>query len=215
MRYVQLLASTVYAELIDINDADLIQETLYVTNGSLGIAQIQISTAMGEKLFTDITPQEARDAYEEFLNSPLVPTSVHVLVQDKIFKRPGDEMKLAINRKLRTPQYAIEAAAKLIHLHLSRASGNRTKAWATKFGFKWDGTNLADPQDIYGFVDGADKAEKEQQLAGMTSGIHNTPSITGATAVDGAVFPNAFFQADLGSRIAQDLFDMGIFRAII
>jgi hypothetical protein len=209
---VQLIAAVIFAELIDIDEKDLIQEEMFVTKGSVGIAQIQIDSAIGEKLFTDITTTEQKAAYDEFLSSPLQLTSIAALIYGKFLMGPDAELRLAVNRRLRTPQQAIDAAAGFIRLHLAAASGNRAKAWASAFGFTWPGTPLSSPQDFYSYVAGVNQKEKEANLAAMTAGRHNTPSITGAASISPGTFGNALFQADSASRIAKELFDSKIFR---
>jgi hypothetical protein len=208
----QLVAGVIFAELIDITKEDVAQGLLLVTEGSVGIAQIQIKTAIDEKLFTDISKAEERDAWEEFLSSPLVPTSAHMLLWDTVLKKPGDELRMAVSRRLRTPQHAIDAASRYIRLHLERASGNRTKAWPVRHGFSWTGSPVSNPQDFYNFVSGTTLREREGGLAAMVAGIFNTPSVLRAGTLGPDDVPNAEFQADSARRIAGELFDLQLFR---
>jgi len=209
----QLVAAVILSELVDISFADILQDGdwYFATRGSLGIAQIQVSTAIGEKLFPSIPPDELRDAYEDYSMAIGGPTS---LVQSLVYwelMSDAEKRRLAVSRRLRIPQHAIDAAAKLVSLHLQRAATNNANAWPSSFGFSWTGTPLASPQDIYSYIDGADQGAREENLAAMVEGIHNTPSINLAKSIGPDEFGNAQAMATTAQRIAEELYDLKLF----
>jgi hypothetical protein len=94
---------------------------------------------------------------------------------------------------------------------LKRAASNRANPWPTKFGFTWTGAALATPEDIYQCVSGSVQQEREENLASMVEGIHNTPSINLATSIGPDEFGNATAMATTAKKIASELYDLDLF----
>lgn len=207
---VQLLALVILNELADISLADLLQSDMAVTSGSLGIAQIQIDTAMKDNLFPDLTKQEGEAAYNEFISSLPSPKS---RLAARLMRTEDKEKRLAINRRLQIPQHAIDAAGREIRMLLNQMMANTGAAWQTKFGFTHKGVAVPlGAQAIYDDIAGGSQRDKELNLAHMVTGAYNSPKVITAANPDMANFPNANIHGTNSERIAADLFDFGLFR---
>lgn len=205
---VQLLAAVILNEMADIDWRDLAQSDLAVTKGSLGVAQIQIDTAMRDNLFPDLTAAEGERVYDQFVDSQRYYSS---RVAARMMRTADKERRLAINRRLQVPQHAIDAAAREIRLLLDRMIANPGAAWQTSGGFTHTGLAPgADPQTIYAGVAGAGQREKEQRLTQQTTAAYNSPDIIIAT--NPSTYRNATIHGSNSRLIAADLFDFGLYR---
>lgn len=147
---VQLLATVILNEMLDIDVKDVLQEALKPLDGSFGIAQIQISTAIGDRLF------EEDAAYR--------------LAKSMGMLRPF------IQGKLQVPQFAIDAAAKECRLLLDRAARNPQSAWAAacRYSPALAGTG---PAIYQAFPDDLAPVAREKALARFVSAAYNSPGI--------------------------------------
>jgi hypothetical protein len=180
----QLLAAIVLNELADIGLVDIVQEELPISSGSLGIAQIQIDTAIQHNLIPGITDNDA-------LND-----------QDR---------RLQVAAALKVPQIAIDAAAKEIHILLVKAGENAwTSDWQQWIEYPMVLAQPHDPQIYYQYVYGPAQSHREQNLARMMSGAYNSPNIL--TARNRHNFPNAKIHGANAASIAKDLYEFGLFR---
>jgi RHS repeat-associated protein len=184
---VQLLAAVILNELADIDWRDLVQEEIHVEKGSVGVAQIQIDTAIKDNLIPGVT-----DAAEDHTDR---------------------ELRTNVSVALKIPQISIDAAAKEIHLVLEAAGKNPEGPWQRKFDYPFFITQPPDdPQTYYDFVPGGDPLFREMNLAFMIAAGYNSPDITKTHDLtryeDGAILhgKNARF-------IAKDLAIFGLFRA--
>src|SRR5262249_13298441 len=104
----QLLATVILNELSDIGALDILQSGKpFAPSGSLGIAQIQVSTAVKDRLF-DISDDDAQHAFDRWYAGGMMLGS-QTDAEQKAFGR-----KVRASELLQTPQFAIEAAAKEI-----------------------------------------------------------------------------------------------------
>jgi hypothetical protein len=207
---VQLLATVILNELADIDWRDVLQSGLFVSKGSLGIAQIQIDTAMNDNLFPDLTAAEGTKAYDEMVSSlrPGLSRTAARIMQTK-----DKETRLAVNKRLQIPQHAIDAAAREIRILLDRMIANRGASWQTKLGFTHGGLGSGgSAQLIYADVAGSDQREKELKLSNLITGAYNSPNVIAAADSSMSKFPNANIHGQNSRMIAGDLFDFGLFR---
>ncbi|SDP92468.1 protein of unknown function [Mucilaginibacter sp. OK268] len=208
---VQLLALVILNELADIDYKDILQSELGVTKGSLGIAQIQIDTVKNDNLFDDITEQEGKEAYKQMVTNAVRPGLSRYAA--RWMEDADKDKRMAINRRLQIPQYAIEAAAKEIRILLDRMMANRGADWQTRFGFVHAGIKAPlNAQGIYDDVKGTDQREKEMNLANLITGAYNSPKIIQTANSSEDVFPNANIHGDNSRDIAGELFDFKLFR---
>jgi hypothetical protein len=146
---VQLLATVVLNELLDINWKDLAQEQMEVaTHGSFGIAQIEVSTALKDDLL------------------PLDPQTLQLAMAY------GAEGAL-VKGYLQVPQYAIDAAAKEIRILLDRMSSNPSSKWLQMHNYTPGSTS---GQDIYSSFSGSQE-DREAALATIVDAAYNSPDI--------------------------------------
>jgi len=207
---VQLLATVILNELADINWTDTVQSDLFVSKGSLGIAQIQIDTAIKDNLFPDLTEAEGKLAYNEMVANVPSPSGKGAA---RIMQNKDREQRLAINKRLQVPQHAIDAAGREIRILLNQMIASRGSSWQTRFGFTH--TTIPSPlsaQAIYTDVGGSSQREKEVNLANLITGAYNSPNIIRAADSSQNVFPNANIHGQNSRLIAGDLFDFKLFR---
>lgn len=193
----QLLAVVILNELGDIGSIDALQDGLSTSTGSLGIAQIQVDTAMRDGL-VDLAPGAARTGLRRAGSSPGVSLS-----REEIER--GERLRTA--QLLQVPQVAIEAAAREIELLLNRMARNYSRPWQIQHGFTATGPmgNV-----IYDHVGGGSEFNRERNLAQMVSGAYNSPDII--TARDISHFPNATTHGNNAYVLAGELFRFQIFR---
>ena len=198
----QLLAVVILNELADINVLDWAQESPRADSGSLGIAQIQVDTAIKDRL-VDTRPWQAEAALRlagiHFHDHPLHP----YLVQAGLRHR--------VAQQLQVPQVAIEAAAREIEILLRRMITNRTMhLWEQQSGLS--ATRL-DADAVYDSVaPGASREAQEGILARMVSAAYNSPEIVIATAPGRDRYPNANIHGDNARLRAMELYQFGLFR---
>ena len=150
---VQLLAVVIANELLDINVADIAQESLELSvNGSYGIAQIQVDTALKDNLI----PHD-----EQFA----------------LAKAWGME-KPFVKGRLQTGQFAVEAAAREIRLLLNRMEANPESAWVKQFNFS--PTSVAGQRVFDGLPSPLSQELREATLAEMVAAAYNSPDIINA-----------------------------------
>lgn len=216
----QLIATVILNELADINTMDVIQQGM---SGSLGIAQIQVSTATRDRL-VHIPGDDARldqDAQSEWeldimtnMDQPLYrPRSRSGI-------RTGLENRM-VTRRLEIPQFAIEAVTREIRVLLNNMIIKRSNPWQQKFKFNLtDISQLASPNDIYQFVDGSNQLNKEWNMAEMITAAYNSPDIINAVRQqsieegEGFVYQNARIHGGNSRMIAGDLFVMKLFHSL-
>jgi hypothetical protein len=145
---VQLLAVILVNELADIDWRDVLQEKM-AAGGSVGFAQIQVDTALTDRLI----PED-----ELFL-----------------YARACGMERVFVTGRLKIPQFAIEAAATEVRIQLDRAKNTPESAWVKQFSF--DGSKAGSGQAVYdGFAEGTAE-EKEAKLAEMIAAAYNSPDI--------------------------------------
>jgi hypothetical protein len=208
---VQLLATVILNELADIDYTDILQSNLGVNKGSLGIAQIQIDTAIKDNLFPDITPQEGKDAYKQMVTDPQY--SVTGKLAARLMETDDDDKRMAVNRRLQIPQYAIDAAAAEVRVLLNQMISNTGSDWQTRYGFTHKGIPIPlAAQAIYKDVGGASQREKELNLGTLITGAYNSPKIITAVHSDDTQFPNANIHGSNSRLISGDLYNFNLFR---
>jgi hypothetical protein len=202
----QLLAVVVLNELADINPIDVAQSGEGADWGSLGIAQVQVTTAMSENL-VDVTRDEAENEYRRYL---------HQTGHDHEPNRPLTELerrmgrRRRVGRQLQVPQVGIEAAAREIEILIDRMGANLDSPWQRRFNFRARGAN---GDAIYGSV-GAPNATVEQRegmLAMMVAGAYNSPNVIDTGNPDG--FRNALIHGGNAQSHAIQLYRLGLFRS--
>lgn len=185
----QLIAAVILNELADISGVDAVQENM--VGGSVGIAQIQVDTAISHGL----TPQGEGYRLSKLLGM-LAPY---------------------VSGQLKVPQIAIDAAAKEIRIQIDIMVARKDMPWQTKYGFDPLGDASPDPQAVYSYVRSLPENSKDEQLrreavlAMLVSAAYNSPDITKAKK------PKKYGAAAHGANaafIAQDLYELNIFRPI-
>ena len=180
---VQLLAVVLVNELADINWADVLQEKM-ASGGSVGIAQIQVDTALRDKLI----PED--DALS--------------------FARACGMERVFTAGRLKIPQFAIEAAAKEIRIQLDKAKSTTDSAWVKQF--KFDGAKAGIDQKIYsGFSEGS-PADKEAKLAEMIVAAYNSPDILIAKHPER--YSNGPIHGSNAAALARAIHRWGLFRPV-
>lgn len=135
----QLIATIILNELADIKQTDVYQQKIGMQVGSLGMAQIQVETAIKDGLVlfpgdSQRLDQEAQKRYElELLRSMSLQGGP--MPKESLRKQAEREM---VSHRLTIPQYAIEAAAREIRVLLNemvihmRNACNRRLTWCKR-----------------------------------------------------------------------------------
>ena len=203
-----LLSAIILNELADINLLDLGQEWIGVEKGSVGIAQIQIDTAIFHKL-VDVSEEEI-DKYR---------TSTEA-AQRFGGKKPSRNQALRIltGQKLMQPEIAIEAAAREIKKILQNIKACSRGTWRNNFLTGEIKLANRDPNEIYSFVRGGTRREKNINLARMIAAPYNSSGIECVenpgnpfSSDDSGPFANPRKRSDSAALIAGDLFDGNLF----
>ncbi len=177
----QLVATVVLNELADIDWRDVWQQRLDL-GGSLGIAQIQVDTAEANNLV--FYPSDFKQIQQRA-------TSVHDICRAisagrlggiRSCRSPSQNEKIIkrqmVIRRLATPQFAIEAAAREVRRLLDKACKNNQNPWAKRFSFTLNSmASLKSPKDIYNHIKGKDILEKKLNLSEMVVAAYNSPQI--------------------------------------
>jgi phosphatidylserine/phosphatidylglycerophosphate/cardiolipin synthase-like enzyme len=152
----QLLAAIILNELADINGVDVVQSELDVTQGSLGMAQIEIDTVLDHELFPDLSDEEVNKVLRDYQNErdsePLFGEPTQADFHDWL-KDIGFGRRLAVSHRLQVPQQCIAACGRELRILLDRLSEGRGNPWASQFGYRWAGGRSANPQQIYKYID--------------------------------------------------------------
>jgi len=205
----QLLAAVILNELGDINFIDIVQSGPWPTRGSLGISQIQIDTALRDRL-VDVSDAEALRTYAEYIRA-----AGHAHTADMVLEYVPRSMQIeqgrrvAIGRKLQVPQFAIEAAAREIALLLTRMGQNQDKPWQTRHHFTASGPSGL---SIYQQVGTGSQIGREGALATMVTAAYNSPDIIITSDPSEERYPNARAHGDNGGAVARSLYVYGLFR---
>jgi len=201
----QLLAVVILNELADINIVDVLQSGEGADWGSLGIAQIQVTTAMAENL-VDVTPAEAEAAYRQQLRRMGHEHDPHRALTE-YERRAG--RRLRVGRQLQVPQVAIEAAAREIEILINRMGANRNSPWQRRFTFRASGVAGDAIYDSVG-PPNTPRAAREGMLAMMVSGAYNSPNVIDTGNPSG--FRNALVHGTNAQTHAIQLYRLGLFR---
>ena len=204
----ELLSTIILNELADINLLDLGQEWIGVGKGSVGIAQIQIDTAIFHKL-VDVTVEDI----QKYQNS-------NEAVQKFGGKKPprNETIRIITGGKLSEPVIAIEAAAREIRKILENIKACSSSPWTNNFLNGEIILSNGNPNQIYNFIKGESLKEKKINLARMVAAPYNS---TGIECVenpgnpfspnDGGPFSNPRRRSELAAFIAEDLFNVNLF----
>jgi hypothetical protein len=204
----ELLATIILNELSDIDLFDLGQEWVGVEKGSVGIAQIQIDTAIFHKL-VDVRDEEI----EKYQNSTEA-------TQRFGGNKPSRDqaLRVLIGKKLMQPEIAIEAAAREIRKILENIKACPFSPWKNNFLIGEINPVNQSPNQIYGFIKGETQKEKKINLTRMVAAPYNS---TGIECVenpgnpfspnDGGPFRNPRKRSDSAAFIAEDLFSGNLF----
>jgi hypothetical protein len=215
----QLLATVIMNELNDINSADITQQN-WGAGGSLGIAQIQVSTALSHGLLDfpgddDLIDRRAREQYRYRLQNSrqgIVATSL------EDFRRR--ERWQLVRDRLTRPNMAVLAAGREIRRLIERMTQHRSNPWQAKFSFSLtDAALLRHTNDIYDYVDGTSQIEKEMNLAEMVVAAYNSPDIVIAqnqasitAGHEHFIYRNATIHGTNARSVAWRLYTFGMFR---
>ena len=210
----QLLATVILNELADISLFDVIQDNIDVQNGSVGIAQIQISTAIDFGL-VDVSEMEISDYQEKqsFSGGLDIQNSQAVVV-----KPSRDEaLRQLTGEKLKNPEVAIEAVARRVGQLLVQALKN-----PNDFTNEFLIGSPASIDDIYSFVDDGgsnSQMNKERRLANLITAAYNSPDILIAKYPGDPFnidkpgpYPNARIHGVNSRFISDDIFRFNLFR---
>ncbi len=203
-----LLSTIILNELADINLLDLGQEWVGVEKGSVGIAQIQIDTAIFHKL-VDVTDAEIK----KYQNS------------SKAVQRYGDKkpstnqaLRILVGEKLIQPEIAIEAAAREIRKILESIKDCSYSPWREHFISGEIKLKDRNPDQIYDYVKGRTQKEKKINLARMVAAPYNSSGIECVknpgnpfSPDDNGPFANPRKRSVSAALIAGDLFDGNLF----
>jgi hypothetical protein len=206
----QLLATAILNELADINWTDVWQQRLGMS-GSLGIAQIQVDTALQHGLL-DFPGDDARIRREQLRCAADSRHGVCLRSRDSI-------RRSLVYRRLTIPEFAIEAAARRIAQLIELMRQNLTRPWQQRFSFRLaPGTQLASPNDIYSYIAGGSRREQELNLSEMVVAAYNSPDIVIARnrasitpGASGFIYRNGTIHGQNSRSIAGDLFDANLF----
>ncbi|MBI4650394.1 DUF4157 domain-containing protein [Candidatus Desantisbacteria bacterium] len=219
----QLIATVILNELADINLIDVTQQALGM-GGSIGIAQIQVDTALRDRLVHRTGDSEAldRQAQDRWEDEILTSMDTHGRVRPRSREsiRTDAERQMVENR-LTIPQYAIEAVAREINILLNNMVIRRGNPWQRHFGFNLtDISQLASPNDIYNYINGHNQLSKEYHLAEMITAAYNSPEIINAVRQEsiqegssGFIYSNARIHGNNSIQIAGDLYVMNLFHS--
>lgn len=196
----QLLATVILNELADISWGDITQEAWPFSRGSLGIAQIQVSTAVRHNLVPG-----------QLIHSP-----------GPLQSQPPPNPAVVANR-LRIPQFAIEGAARYIRIILEKMCANTDKPWMQAYRFNLTNFNqISRAQDIYNYVAGTNEVEKEATLAKLVAAIYNSEDIVIAQKYESvdenkvsdksARYWQAIVHGNNATSIARLLYRLSLFR---
>lgn len=212
----QLLAVVLLNELADINWTDVWQQRLGM-NGSLGIGQIQVSTAVSDGLLDfpgdqRMIHQRALQAYR-FQSMLGHPPTLTVADYEKMIRLD------LIRTRLTTPQFAIEAAAREIRSLLDRMTKNLGNPWQTRFSFNLTSlSQLSKPEDVYNHIAGLNQREKELNLSEMVVAAYNSPDIIIAKQTSSVtmsdpkvIYRNGMIHGSNSRFIAGQLYDENLF----
>jgi hypothetical protein len=196
----QLLATIIINELADIDFGDVVQDSPSTFSGSLGIAQIQIDTALKDRL-VDVDASQAAEGYRRaglHAHGPFTPEMVEM------------GKRLRAGQLLQIPQVAIEAAAQEIAILLRKAGANQKQPWQQAHLFKATG-----PQGnaIYSQVGTGSQMDREGELASLVGGAYNSPDII-ITSDLSRYNDRGLPHASNARGYAKDLFKAGLFRAM-
>ncbi len=211
----QLVATVILNELADIGMKDLLQEMLPVQNGSIGIAQIQVQTAVDFGL-VDVKEDEVEKYREE--------NAVHGKLEregseEDMVVRPSRDaaVRALIADKLKKPEIAIEAAARRVEQLLSKAVNSPGK-FSREFLFDPPPpgvTNIYDRVDAGG---SKQQKDKERRLANLITAAYNSPDILHAIDpgdpfdIDKpAPYPNGRIHGVNSRFISDELFIFNLF----
>jgi len=223
----QLIATIILNELADINIIDLIQQFMGLKTGSIGMTQINVDTAIQHNLVTMPGDEaqweaEAQSAAEQFRKDTIMMGDSMfstLLLNKKRFKEIIKRTVVA--KRLRIPQFAIEAVARELKHLLEQAVLRRGNPWQQKFGFSLTSlSELRNPNDIYQFVDGTTQLTKEWNLARMMAAAFNSPDIIRAhykssitVGSEGFIYRNATIHGQHAATIAGDLYIFKLFHS--
>jgi hypothetical protein len=197
----QLLAVVILNELADINEVDVWQSGPGTLRGSLGIAQIQVDTAIRDRL-VDVDPREAESALRTagvHIHGRLTPSAIQA------------GLRLRVAQRLQVPQVAVEAAAREIEILLLRMGQHRNRPWQRQHGFAARGTEGAAIYDRIGST-GESREAREGLLARMVTAAYNSPEIIVSPDPGPKSYSNANIHGDNGRLRAMELYRLGLFR---
>lgn len=212
-----LIATIILNELAKIDLKDQIQNALRI-NGSIGIAQIQVATAIEHSL----VHQEGDEAYiadmaevryNAQLMDPGIPNSGPIRPREQIASDVRWELTFD---RLRNPQYAIEAVALELRHLLAKMAAKPFNPWQNQFGFSLSTLDeLTDWDDLYGYVAGGTPQERGCKLAQLLAAAYNSPEIIDAIKIESITpnspefrYPNAISHGDAASMLMQELFSL-------
>ncbi len=176
----QLLATVILNELADINWTDVWQQRLGM-NGSLGIGQIQVTTAERNRLVE--FPGDRRRLQQDALTANRLCSLMSTPgMGGGMCPTPAEYERMLsremVRRRLTIPEYAIEAAAREIRRILDEACVNQRRPWVARFGFTLTTmASLTSPADLYNHIAGSSALEREQNLSEMVVAAYNSPQI--------------------------------------
>lgn len=226
----RLLATIILNELRDINADDIWQDQVaaegswlarhgfQIASASIGIAQIQVSTAERDQL--------------------LMINSEDYKAVGKWQDLPTWAYQAAIARKLTIPYWAIYAAAREIKILIDKALKNNDSEWPKLFGLNYPPTTSAYRYEIYNcvslnelevsYLDGLGVSHErflEAKVSNMVHAAYNSPDIIIAKQpgkpysvgdqignpvdlVEAGSYPNARIMGWYAMSIAIELYDM-------
>jgi len=199
-----LLSTIILNELADINLLDLGQEWIGVEKGSLGIAQIQIDTAIFHRL-VEVSDKEI----EQYKNSTEA-------AQRFGGKKPSrnQSLRILVAQKLMQPEIAIEAAAREIRNILDSITNCPNSPWRENFIHGKIELNSQNSDQIYSYVNGKTWKEKNINLARMVAAPYNSSGIECVknpgnpfSPDDKGPFTNPRKRSESAALIAADLSD--------
>ena len=200
----RLLVTVLIAELSDISVIDVNQ-----TEGSIGMAQIQIETAFKDNLVD--YPKEELDEQKTKIK-----TNQPTLSDDEVTELAKKEI---IKNRLWIPQYAIEGAAREINLLLTQMGQNQDNPWQKRVNFtaasptgETTYDHVSDFAEIAGIKKMEGQVARESNLAKTVTGAYNSPNlITASTDAEVDVQTNGVIHGDNASIIAFYMYMWNIF----
>ena len=192
----QLLATIILNELGDINWIDIFQQGAIA--GSLGIAQMQVSTAVKYGHVTT-TQSGGREAAERWLTAS--GRHMHGEVPPEVGKVVMTAQRLEI------AQYSLEAAAREIERLLTLMAANTSLPWQQQNNFVASGP---EGDAIYGHVGAGPPLQREMTLAEMVAAAYNSPDIVITHTL--SIYKNATIHGGNAAWIAGELYRLRIFR---